>query len=66
LRPHVQWNFGMTAAVMLLVTGALMVVLGAEGTTLHTVGFGIVVLALAVYLGVRVRMLVGRRPPPER
>ena len=53
-----DWHPGMTAAVILLVVGAVMMFAGDSGTPLHIVGFGIVLLAAVVQLGTRIWMTI--------
>jgi len=61
---NIRWNTGMTVAALLLVTGGVLVVMGgAPGTPLHTAGFGILVLASAVYMGARIWMLTRKQKP---
>ena len=52
---------GMIAGVVLLVAGGAVVLLAPEGSPLHAVGLGIVVLAMVVYLAARVTSLVRDR-----
>ena len=59
---HVSWNLGMGAAALLLVVGgALMVLPGDDTPTLHTAGFGIVVLSGVVYFVARVVHMIQER-----
>jgi hypothetical protein len=59
---NIRWNTGMTVAALLLVTGGVLVVMAGEpGTPLHTVGFGILVMASVVYMGARIWMLTRKQ-----
>ena len=57
-RLGLNWHPGMTAAVLLLVVGAALMFAGPSGSPLHTVGFGIVLLAAVVQLGTRIWMTI--------
>jgi hypothetical protein len=60
---RVNWNPGMLVATVLLVAGgALMLWADEDRPALQTVGLGVVILAMVVYLGSRIVHLVrGRR-----
>ncbi|MHC5115303.1 MAG: hypothetical protein ACYTGP_12845 [Planctomycetota bacterium] len=58
----VRWNRGMTVAVLLLVAGGVLVALAEDiNSTLYRVGFGILVLASAVYFGSRIWMMTRKK-----
>ncbi len=59
-----NWNHGMTVAVILLaIGGAVFLQKGEISDPLHKVGLGIIALSAVVYLGARIWMLTrGRKP----
>jgi len=59
-----HWNLGMTAGVVLLVAGGVLVVISRDvADPLYMVGVGILTLAMMVYLGSRIWMMMRRRKP---